>query len=145
MCVVARPVSWLATALVGLTALLGVTLYALESNEVVVLRTFDSAGGVHEARVWIVDDLGYSWIEAASPTKLFYRRLLDNPDIEVVRDGRTHRHRAVPVTTPRAHARLRELLAEKYGLADRWVGLFVDSSASIAVRVEPRMLGQVSR
>ncbi len=77
----ARPVFWLAAALVVVSALLGVTFYALESNEVVILRTFDSAGGVHEARVWIVDDLGYSWIEAASPAKLFYRRLLDNPDV----------------------------------------------------------------
>ena len=133
------PRTWLAlTATVFLLAS-GLMLYALESREVVVLRTLDDAGGVHEARVWIVDDVGYAWIEAAGRDKLFYRRLLDNPDVEVLRTGTLYRHRAVPVATPRAHERLRELLGEKYGWADRWVGLFVDTSDSIAVRLEPRL------
>jgi hypothetical protein len=113
-------------------------VYALESNEVVVLRTYDSAGGVHEARVWIADDLGYSWIEAADPGKLFYTRLLETPEVEVEREGRVYRHRAVPDSSRRAHDRLRLLLAAKYGWADRWVGSFVDTSGSIAVRLEPR-------
>jgi hypothetical protein len=134
----ARPAFWFAFAFAAALAAAAVTLYALESNEVVVLRTFDDAGGIHEARVWIADDLGYSWIEAAGPQKLFYERLLEEPDVEVVRDGRVYRHRAVPVTTAAAHDRLRGLLADKYGWADRWIGMFVDTSASIAVRLEPR-------
>jgi len=134
----ARPTFWLALALTVAAAMAAVTMYALESNEVVVLRTFDDAGGVHEARVWIADDLGYSWIEAADANKLFFERLLERPDVEVVRDGRVYRHRAVPVPTAQAHDRLRSLLAKKYGWADRWVALFVDTSGSIPVRLEPR-------
>jgi hypothetical protein len=133
-----RPAFWSVVFLLAAAGVAGVTAYALESNEVVVFRTFDSAGGMHEARVWIVDDLGYSWIEAAGPDKLFYTRLLEEPAVEVERAGRTYRHRAVPDRSRRAHDRLRSLLSAKYGWADEWIGLFVDTSGSIAVRLEPR-------
>jgi len=36
------------------------------------------------------------------------------------------------------HAKIRRLLGEKYGWADRWAGLFQATSRSIAVRVTPR-------
>jgi len=135
-----RPTFWVGLLVVAAVAIGGITLYALESGEVVLVRTIDPGGGVHEARVWIVDDAGYSWVEAADAGKLFYKRILDYPDVEVVRGDAVHRHRALPVATDEAHARMRELLAEKYGWADRWVGLFVDTSQSIPVRLGPRPL-----
>jgi len=36
-----------------------------------------------------------------------------------------------------ARAPIRALLREKYGLRDRWVGLFVDQSRSLVVRLGP--------
>lgn len=46
--------------------------------------------------------------------------------------------RAVPVETPEAHEHVRRLLAAKYGFADRWIGVLVDTSRSVAIRLEPR-------
>jgi hypothetical protein len=122
----------------GLFGLLAATtLVALEGEEVVVLRTFDDAGSIDDARVWVADADGDTWIEVADARKEFYRRMLANPDVEVVRNGETARYRAVPDPSRAAHDRVRMLLAKKYGLADRWIGLLVDTSGSIAVRLVP--------
>jgi hypothetical protein len=60
----------------GLFGLLAATtLVALEGEEVIVLRTFDPSGGTHEARVWVADADGQTWIEVADARKEFYRRI----------------------------------------------------------------------
>ena len=38
----------------------------IESGEVVVLRTRDASGPVHETRVWVADEAGFAWLEAAT-------------------------------------------------------------------------------
>jgi hypothetical protein len=115
-----------------------VTWAALESAEVVVLRTFDADGTAHESRVWIADDeVGGAWIEAAEPQKPFYLRVIARPEVELLRGGETLALRAVPFPGAEGHHRIRELLAAKYGWRDVWVGLLVDTSASVAVRLEP--------
>jgi hypothetical protein len=38
---------------------------------------------------------------------------------------------------PEGHAKIRRLLREKYGLADWWVGLFQDTSGSVAIHLRP--------
>jgi hypothetical protein len=128
-------------ALVGLGIfglLAAITFVALEGNEVALLRIPRGDGTIVDVRVWIADEAGETWIEVASPEQPFYALLLANPDIEVVRRERTLRYRAVPDPSPAAHARIRRLLAEKYGLSDRWIGLLVDTSRSVAVRLAPR-------
>lgn len=40
------------------------------------------------------------------------------------------------VPNPDGHARIRRLLAGRYGWADRWIGLLADTSRSIAVRLD---------
>jgi len=113
------------------------TWAALESSEVVVLRTFDAAGEPADSRVWIADDeQGNAWIEAAEPEKPFYLRLVARPEIELVRRGRQIAVRAVPVPGDDGHQRIRAMLATKYGWRDRWIGLLVDTSRSVAVRIE---------
>jgi hypothetical protein len=37
---------------------------------------------------------------------------------------------------PEGHARIRRLLAARYGWADRWIGLLADTSHSRAVRLD---------
>lgn len=122
----------------ALCLFLAITWIALEGQEVVVLRTFDSTGLAHEARVWIADDAGFAWLEAANTERRFFRHILAKPAVEVVRRGIVHRYHAVPVTTRDAHQHIRQLLAKKYGLADRWIGLLEDTSASVAIRLERR-------
>jgi hypothetical protein len=128
---------------VAVTALFAITFgavtwAALESAEVVVLRTFDADGTAYESRVWIAgDEEGRAWIEAAEPRKPFYLRLIGRTEVELLRAGETQVMRAVPLPGPEGHRRIRELLAAKYGWRDAWVGLLVDTSASVAVRLEP--------
>ena len=125
-----------AVALFGMAA--AVTLIALEGGEVVVVRTFDAAGDAHDARVWIADDTDGTWIEVASKDKELYRRIVTEPRIEVVRrNGEASRYVAEPDASPAAHDRIRALLSEKYGWADAWVGMLVDTSQSVAVRLRP--------
>ena len=124
-------------AVMGLVGFAGVTLWALEGHEVVVLRTSDTQGAQRETRVWIADEGDHAWIEAATPEREFYRDLLARPEAELVRAGTTTRVRAVPVPGPEPHARLRTMLREKYGFADWWVGLLQDTSRSVAVRIAP--------
>ena len=133
-----RPALRVSAVLLGAAvAFAGVTLYALEGREVVVVHTQASDGSRRDTRTWIADDGAGPLIEAAFAERPFLQDLLVNPDIEVVRDGGVRRYRATPLPNPDGHARIRALLAEKYGWADRWVGLLQDTSRSVAVRLEP--------
>jgi hypothetical protein len=127
-------------ALVVLVALLlfGTgTWLALESQEVVVLRTRSADGSARETRIWVADSQGLLWIEAATPDRSWYRELVAHPRVELVRSGKTRPFMAEPVEGPEGHERIRELLRDRYGFADWWVGLLQDTSRSVAVRLRP--------
>ena len=122
-------------AVAGLASFAAITLYALEGQDVVVLRTTGEQGARRDTRVWIAFEGDHAWIEAATPEREFYRDLLAHPDAEVIRRGATARVRAEPVPGAEAREHLRALLRAKYGLADWWVGLLQDTSRSVAVRI----------
>jgi len=111
------------------------TLAALEGQEVVVVHTRDASGAVRATRTWIADEAGYAWVEAADDARPFLRHLEADPEVELRRHGTRHRCHALRVANPGGHERIRRLLARKYGWADRWIGLLVDTSASSAVRL----------
>lgn len=123
----------LIAAVVVLSVGVGLTLFALEGREVIVLHTVGEDGEPDQARIWIADDGASLWIEAATTNKAFYRNLVAHADVEVVRGQRVLTCRAEPRPYSEAHDRMRALFAEKYGAADAWVGLLVDTSASTAV------------
>jgi hypothetical protein len=121
------------------TAVLGtVTLVALEGLEVVQLRTAAPDGATRTTRTWVADADGALWVEAATPQRPFLHDLQDRPDVEVVREGAVLQLRATPMPGDAGHRKIRDLLAAKYGWADRWIGLLTDTSHSVAVRLEPR-------
>lgn len=129
---------WRTVALVVLlpAALFGViTLIALEGQEVVLVRTVDERGQVHDTRTWIADDPQGIWIEAATPARPFAQHIARSADVEIVRGGAVRRYAASIVANPEGHERIRTLLAHKYGWADWWIGLLQDTSASVAIRV----------
>lgn len=124
--------------LAAVAALAATTWLALEGGEVALLRARAADGGFESVRVWIVEADGAAWIEAATPERPWYQSLRMHPEVEVVREGgEVRRYRAIPEPGPDGHARVRALLREKYGWADRWVGLLQDTSRSVAVRLEP--------
>ncbi len=115
-----------------------ITLVALEGREVVVLRTVDQQGNVRETRTWVADEDGHAWVEAANAERPFLRHVQANPTAEIKRGGAAHQCHAVAVANPEGHERIRRLLAEKYGWADRWIGLLTDTSGSLAIQLDCR-------
>ncbi len=125
------------TIVVGAVLAFGaVTLVALEGREVVVLRTQGADGAEHAIRTWIADADAATWVEAANPERPFLRDLAREPVLTLDRGGRARRCRATVAPNPEGHARIRELLAAKYGWADCWIGLVADTRRSLAVRLD---------
>jgi hypothetical protein len=132
---------WLlaAAALLGLFA--AVTVWALESGGVAVVETRDAGGAARRTHVWFVEAEGELWLEAGTPENPWYRDVLRDPALVLEVADRRERYRAQPVPGETARARIRRLLREKYGLRDAWVGLLVDTSRSVAVRLLPDAAG----
>lgn len=123
--------------LVGLVAVffLGIALLS-ESGEVVVLETADAEGRSYETRLWIVEDAGQLWLRAGSPSSRWYVQLEASPDVKLTRGEETRDYRAVPVEAVRE--RINALMAEKYGTADRLIGIMADRGDSVPIRLDPR-------
>lgn len=138
-----RPVAVAAiVAVTGLVAFAAVTLTALESRDVAILRTTSPDGGEHDTRVWFAEHDGALWVESATASRPFYLDLASEPELTIElrtspfdRTPRRLRGRAELVPEPGGHERIRALLARKYGWADAWVALLQDTSASRAVRI----------
>jgi hypothetical protein len=113
-----------------------VTLVALEGREVVVLRTRARDGSERATRTWIADGDGAAWIEAANPERPFLGDLARTPELVVDRRGRPLHCRATVAANPEGHARIRDLLAAKYGWADCWIALVADTRRSLALRLD---------
>ena len=116
---------------------LGVLTYvAGEVKEVVVLRTYDKKGAAHDTKLWVVDYQGTPWVRVGKPHRLWYRRLLRQPRVELLRGTQTfqvtaHAHRDVETR----HA-LDQQFREKYGLIDWWFGVLVRRGA-VPIQLEP--------
>ena len=127
-----RLLPWAAAAL----AAAALTYWAGEQTEVVVLRTVDAGGAVHETKMWAVDHEGDPWVRVANPEREWYGRLLAQPGVELLRNGRATRYTAEPHDTPEAAAAIDAAFREKYGVVDWWYGVLLRRHA-IPVRLRP--------
>ena len=87
--------------------------------------------------MWFVEPDGELWLEAGSPANPWFEDLGRDPRLHLRADGREGDYLAERRDDAEFRARIRALLAEKYGLRDRWIGLFVDQSRSLVVRLVP--------
>ena len=130
--------SWILRILLTLIGLVvGVFLLqwvASESGEVVVLSTVDSAGS-SETRLWVADHEGAQYLRTGDPTSSWYRRLVANPRVGLVRGDIRMGYDAQP--EPEMRDTVNRLLNEKYGWADDFIGLMVDWDNAVAVRLVP--------
>jgi hypothetical protein len=117
-------------------ALFVVQIVASESGEVVRVTTVDGSGGQHETHLWVVDHDGHAWLRSGSPTSGWYGRLKETPTLDLERNG--ERREYTIVVDPSQIATINALMHEKYGWADSYVGVFIDHSKSIAIRLDPR-------
>ena len=104
-----------------------------------VLHTFDEEGRRHTSRLVVLDDDGALWVQSNHTFRGWYYRLLQNPEVELERDGELGAYLAVPIDTPESEARIQELLIERAGAARyyliRTFLLFADTKP---VRLDPR-------
>ncbi len=126
----------IAIGLLGV-AFAGTTYWALESGGVAVVKTIRPDGSSRSTHVWFVREDGGYWLEAGSPNNGWYLDVLAAPELSLAVDGRTLLYRAEPRRDPGGQPFIRSLIREKYGLRDNWVGLLVDTSQSVAVRLMP--------
>jgi hypothetical protein len=127
----------LAVVAAAILAFVVITGWALESGGVAVLETRQSDGTARQTHVWFVVQNGELWIEAGTPDNSWFRDVQRDPTLLFESDDLSGSFTARLDEDPSAHPRLRAALREKYGLRDRWVGLFVDSSQSLAVQLHP--------
>ena len=125
-------------AIVLAVLVFGLQMLASESGEVVVVRTFDASGGSHETRLWIVDDHGTAWLRAGQPEASWYQRVRANPDIQVERGGDLYEYRAFPIEGGPTVSHVNNLMFAKYGWAEQVIGIMIDRSRSVAIRLDPR-------
>jgi hypothetical protein len=127
----------LGVAVALLLAFVALTWLALEFDGVAIVETRAADGSIRSTHVWFVEPEGELWLEAGSAQNTWFADSSRDPRLSLRADGRAGEYVARPFEDPAARARIRALLREKYGLRDRWVGLFVDQSQSLVVRLDP--------
>ena len=120
--------------LVGFLLMGVATFVAGEQTEVVVLKTRDDAGAVHETKMWCVDHDGAPWVRVANAERHWYQRLVARPEVELVRHGETSARVAHPEPTRRLE--VDQAFAAKYGLVDFWYGARL-RRGPIPIRLDP--------
>lgn len=128
-----RVLRLLAMLAVILVSVLLLEQIAAESGEVVVLTT-QASGESHTTRLWIVEDQGEQYLRAGMPQSAWYQQLLANPNVSLQRGEVERAYIAVPelVSVPR----INELMREKYGWADAYIGFLFGRAESVPIRLD---------
>lgn len=114
---------------------LGLQMVASETGEVVVVTIQDKAGVKAETRLWIVEHQGSRWLRSSGGgASGWYQQLLANPEFELLRGTTRYYLRATPVLE--MQTTVNDLMNEKYGWADSYIGLLFGREDSIAIRLE---------
>ena len=79
------------------------------------LRTFSEDGEVYERRLAVLDDNGTLWLVSVQHFRRWYDRLVQNPDVELLREGELRSYRAVPVDDADVDMRLERILVDRAG------------------------------
>ena len=125
--------------IVAIPVLFLVTMYGASElgGEVVTLERSEASGGTSDVRLWIVDEGESAWIEHGDPQAHWISQLAADPDVTIVRDGRSATYQAAP--DPANHARYHQLREAKYGWADQVVGWLGGGSSADCTGVPVRL------
>ncbi len=127
----------------GIYVMLGLSIDAAigyfqpQAGNTAVLRTFDAQGEAKDTVLGLRDDNGQLWVESGHWFRGWYYRVLDNPQVELVRGDDVVAYRAVAVNTPEAVELMTRLMGKGDG-AGYWIGRVVLMFAPIKpVRLDP--------
>lgn len=129
-------------ALATLIAAGALVWWVLESSGVAIAETHPPGREPRRTHVWYVETGDAIWLEAGRPENPWYLDIQTNPRLTLETDAGRREFDAATVAGREAHAHVRGLLREKYGLRDRILGLVIDVSPSIAVRLTPVGAGE---
>ena len=125
----------LVVALVVVFALvMGLQQIAAESGEVVILTTRDDAGEAHQTRLWVVDHDGQQWLRAGVAQSGWFLRLQADGLVKVERDGASRDYVAVP--DPSLEVEINDLMKEKYGWADSYIGFLFGRDGAVPIGLQ---------
>ncbi len=109
-----------------------------QSGTTAVLCSFDASGQSKNTVLGLLDDDGQLWVESGHWFRGWYKRVLANPEVELVRDGESAPYRAVPVDSPAALETVTRLMGKGQG-ARYWIGRTMLLYAPIKpLRLDPR-------
>lgn len=112
----------------------GLLLYAQEAGEVVVITT-NSSEGPEDTRLWIVDHQDSQWLRAGFEGAGWYVRMKEDPNIRMERGGQSADYTIVAV--PEEYENINQLMADKYGWADQYIGAIFGRNDGVAIRLDP--------
>jgi hypothetical protein len=122
----------------GLLADAAIGWFQPQGGNTAVLRTFDPSGASKDTVLGLLDDHGQLWVESGHWFRGWYRRVVANPDVELVRGGQAAPYRATPLDTPEAVDTVTRLMGK--GSSSRyWIARTLLLFAPIKpVRLDPR-------
>ena len=125
---------WILGLLICSPLIFGGALWAASQygGETVLLKTFDERE-VLVTTLWVVDLHDEPWLRAGNPDATWLQRLVESPEVVLVRDGETKSYRAE--IDPSELDRVNDMMREKYGWADEVVALVNDPDSDVAVRL----------
>jgi hypothetical protein len=109
----------------------------VREGEVATLVTFDDRGRGRDARLWIVDVDGATYVRAPGEDCPWLERLKSHPIVHLSRGDGLLTVRAQPVDDGAAREVVNHAMHEKYGGFEELIGLWRDPSHSVPVRLEP--------
>ncbi|CAG0948561.1 hypothetical protein MYXO_00032 [Myxococcaceae bacterium] len=113
----------------------------VDEGEVVTLVTHDANGAEYETPVWIVEIDGRRYLRAGGPGARWLERIRANPAVTIRPVGSDEDESVAMLAVPEDDAEKREtvnrLMAEKYGLADRFWSRILDRRKAVPIRLEP--------
>lgn len=127
----------LAAAAALLVGFVAITWWALEAGGVAIVETHAPDGSIRSTHVWFAEPDGELWLEAGSPENPWFADVGRDPRLSFRADGRAGEYVGEPIEEPAARARIRAELRAKYGLRDAWVGMLVDQTKSLVMRLVP--------
>lgn len=125
---------WILGLLICSPLILGGAILAASEygGETVELKTFDERD-VLVTTLWVVDLHEEPWLRAGNADAAWLQRLVETPEVVLVRDGETTSYRAE--IDPSELDRVNDMMREKYGWADEVVSLLHDPESTVAVRL----------
>ena len=104
--------------------------------ESLVITTVDTEGETHDRVLTGLESDGQSYVAVNHWPRAWYRRVLDNPDVRITRDGKTEDYLAIPVSGEE-YARVAK--DNPVGIAFR---LLTGFAPRYFVRLDPRTIDQ---